>query len=623
MKFKRQRHRALLTIFICGTFLLNSFPVRAQDIVSTSEDLTSGSSVFVFRQSRKAPQARSSYKNKAVSQRSSAQKNESRKNIQAQVAANQKPRQRVGKVENPPKTSRGPKTASREQAAKVLAAAAEDYLDQGNIDKAVEYFKKAVELDPKNDPAKLGLSEAYVRKGDQTLNSDKPETAIYYYEEAVKANPNNPGAYAGLGECYDAAGNNDKAQTAYEKALALDPNLTELYTPLGVLYFQKGEIAKAEDYLAKIRAVRPDDPETEYFYGLILFRQNRNDEAVAALQRSIAKDPTPASHLALGEIYDRLDRDKEAIAEYKEALRLNPRYAEAYYDLGVAYYNREKYLDAAASYQEAVKLKNDYADAHANLAETYRQLASEEKDQARKRDWFNKAIGSYSIATALVKDDPELYSNYGYTLGRVGRWAQAVEALKKAVTPKSDAVDYSNLGWAHYNASVEDTRNKQDAAARQELLDAKIALEKAVSINDKFEAAYLNLGITQTDLGEYEGSIVSLQTALRLHKNWTFALNELGIAYRKLNRFDEAVEQFKKAADTDENFVAAYYNLAESEYRRGHIKDAKKAQDKVRKLNPSLARQLDIVFSGSVTNEIKNKAQQNNPLNKIPKPRIP
>jgi tetratricopeptide (TPR) repeat protein len=624
MQFKRKRYSSLLTILILGTFLLNSFPVRGQDLVSTSEDLTNGSSVFVFRQSRKAPQARSSSKSKTVSQRTSAQRTESRKKIQEQVAANQKSRPHATKVNSPvPPTTKVANTASREQAAKVLAGAAEMFLEQNDLDKSIDYFKKAAELDPKNAAAKPGLSEAYIRKGNKTLDDGHPETAVYYFEEAAKANPNNAGAYAGLGECYDAAGNNDKAQVGYEKALALDPTLTELYTPLGIIYYQKGEIAKSEEYLIKSRAIRPDDPDTELFYGLILSRQNRNDEAIAAFKRSITKTSTPEAHLYLGEAYDRADRDKEAITEYQEAIRLNPRYVEAYYNLGVAYYNREKYLDAVAAYQEAIKYKNDYAEAHANLAETFRQLGSAETNAVKKKEWFGKAIGEYSIAVAFLKDDTELYSSYGYTLGRLGRWTQSIDALKKAITPRSDAIDYSNLGWAYYNGSQEDAKLRQDAASKQKLQEARAALEKAVSLDSKFQAAYLNLGITQNDLGDYAAAVISLQAALKLHKNWTFALNELGIAFRKLNRLGEAVEQFKKATDTDSNFAAGYYNLAESEYRRGHTKEAKKAQDKLRKLNPNLARQLDVIFSGAVLTEVQNQVQQNNPLTKIPKPKLP
>src|SRR5262245_1647813 len=129
MESKQKQSSFLFTSFILVTLLLNSLPVRTQDIVSTSDDVTNGSSVFVFRQS-KAQQTRSSVKSKSTGQRTTAQRTESRKKIQQQVAVNQqaKPRQRSTPVTTPPKN--GVKTATPAQASKVLAASAEIYLDQ-------------------------------------------------------------------------------------------------------------------------------------------------------------------------------------------------------------------------------------------------------------------------------------------------------------------------------------------------------------------------------------------------------------------------------------------------------------------------------------------------------------
>jgi tetratricopeptide (TPR) repeat protein len=585
--------------------------------------------VFVFRQSRKAPQTRSTGKAKNAPKRDVAQRQVTRKKVHEQVAAIQKakPRPRATKVENPPPTTTAkvPKTQSRTDASKVFAGAGETFLDQNDLDKAIEFFKKSVELDPKNAPGKLGLSEAYARKGDDVLDkTGTPETALFFYEEAVKANPNNAAGHSGLAEVFDSMGSSDKALASYEKALALDPALTQLYSPMGILYYQKGDMAKAEPLLAKALAIDPNDGEAQYFNGLILAKQNRNDEAINAFKITLAKNANSAeAHLALGEAYDRTDRDREAMIEYKEALRINPRYPEAYFDLGVANYNREKYTDAAANYQEAIRLKNDYADAHVNLAETYRQLAMDERDANRKKDLFNKAVGSYRLATAFVKNDTEMYSSYGYVLGRLGRWNDAIDTLKMAMTPESDAIDYSNIGWAYYNASQEDSAYQRADQAKLKLQEARTALERSVSLDRNFEAAYLNLGITQNDQGDFTAAVASLQNAVRLKKNWTFALNELGIAYRKLNQLDNAVEQFKRVTEIDNNFTSGFYNLAESEFRRGHTKDAKKAQDRVRKLNPNLARQLDVIFSGAVLTDaqrkVENKVNDANPVNKLPK----
>ena len=56
-----------------------------------------------------------------------------------------------------------------------------------------------------------------------------------------------------------------------------------------------------------------------------------------------------------------------AVAQYQEAVRLKPDYAEAHYNLGNAFKEQGQLAAAVAQYQEAVRLKPDYADAHLNL----------------------------------------------------------------------------------------------------------------------------------------------------------------------------------------------------------------------------------------------------------------
>ena len=58
---------------------------------------------------------------------------------------------------------------------------------------------------------------------------------------------------------------------------------------------------------------------------------------------------------------------EEAIASYRQAVRLKPDYAEAYNNLGNALKDQGKLEEAIASYQQALRLKPDYAEAHNNL----------------------------------------------------------------------------------------------------------------------------------------------------------------------------------------------------------------------------------------------------------------
>ncbi len=78
-----------------------------------------------------------------------------------------------------------------------------------------------------------------------------------------------------------------------------------------------------------------------------------------------------------------------------------------------------------------------------------------------------------------------------------------------------------------------------------------------------------------------------------------FTINELGIAYRKLNDYDNAIKQFERAVALNDQYAIGYYNLGEAQYRRRNIKEAKKAHEKLKNLDKNLAKALEILLTGA------------------------
>ena len=86
-----------------------------------------------------------------------------------------------------------------------------------------------------------------------------------------------------------------------------------------------------------------------------------------ALVSVAAPQEGAVTHLDRGNaLLDQGDLDG-AIAEYREALRLKPDYANVHNNLGVALKGKGGLDGAIAEYREALRLKPDYADAHMNL----------------------------------------------------------------------------------------------------------------------------------------------------------------------------------------------------------------------------------------------------------------
>ena len=589
MNYKKRRQKSYLAFFITATFLLSGFLIWAQDI-PPNDELSLGSSVFIFRGAGRAQKkyssAGASNTARTKTQRIAARQKISRQyNTLAKVTTRRERVKPVSAEVLPDFLRKTPK-----EAAVALTGAGLYYFKRDEVDKSIGYFREANNLDAANQDAKLGLSDALVSKGDESIEGDELNKARFYYDEAIKYNDKNSAAYSGLGEVFDALKDNDKAIANYEKALELDKELTEIYPSLGILYYKKGEIAKADDLLTKAVAVNRDDPETQYFLGLVRYQQTRYQDALAALNQTVKSDSSLAeAYFYLGETYDKLNKESDAIAAYQTATKLDPKYVNAWFALGVMNYNRANYADALAAYQQVTRLQNTNGEAHANLADTF-----------LKMDRLGEAEGEYRLATAFIKDDAELYSKFGYVLGRQSKWSSSIDALNKALALSPDAVDYTNLGWAYYNWAQTDLRANREAEAKTKLLEARNALQKAVGLNDNLAPAYLNLGVTLNDLKEYQAAIPALKRAVEMRPKWVFAVNELGISYRQLNDFDNAVKQFKKAVELDNKFANGYYNLGESEFKRGNVKEARKAQEKLKSLNPNLANTLQVIILGAV-----------------------
>lgn len=613
--------KTVFSILVLFSFFINSFPVKAQDIVE-SDDISGGSSVFVFRQSRKAPVQKLASRNFMA--RSQVQKTTSRKAIREEIARvippKRKPptQERVDVKQNNALT----KVQLSEQVAKIGQA----NLEAKNYDEAVKAFRSALIHNPKNVNAKLGLSEALVAKGDMAADGGNADAALASYQEAKTLDPANAAAAAGIGGVYESQNKTDLALQSYEEAVKLNPNLKEIYAPLGAIYYEKGEIAKADNYLSK---AAPNE-QTQYLIGMIRYKQNRDEEAAAALKKSLEIKPSAEAHYYLGEVYDRMNITNESIAEYNEAIKLDPNYAEAYFDLGAAYYNRGRYEEAATTLEKAVTKNNNSPEANQIRSNGYETLG----DAYRQLKKYKEAEGNYNIAIALIDrinrrtQDPkgvaDLYSKQGFVQGRLLKWGAAINSLESATKSSPDAYDYTNLGWAYYNAAQQDKSFKREADAKNKLAQGKAVLQKAAAMNVNNAGTYMNLGLTQNDLGEYSEAAASFEKCLQLRSNWVLALNELGFAQRYLNKLDDAVSNFRRATELNNRYYPAFYNLAEAEFRRGNKKEAKKAQEAMLKIDPNskylqnLSKRLDVIFTGAI---LTNPAQQleNKVKGKIPK----
>jgi tetratricopeptide (TPR) repeat protein len=590
----------LLVVSIFSTGLLQPLSVGGQDLV-VSEDLIGGSSAFVFR---KRPLARSGAGRVMFS--ANVRASSLRMNSQVIAAAAIKRREAA--------------VAARKQAAvaaanrkitlsNTLTAKAEVFLDKGQTDLSITTYRDAIAQNPKNGRAAEGLSNALTGKGIDVAGSNNSEAAVQFFQEAVKLDTRNDVALAKLGAIYDTKGDTPRAIEYYEKAVALNPAYGSIQASLAQAYADKGEIAKSQASLAKAQAAGVDTVDVRFLNTVLLFKQNQMGEALAAVDKTLQLDGTYApAHYYRGLILAESNDGQGATAAFRKAVAADPNYAPARFELAVASYNAGDYRAAASENEQVVRIEPTNYDAHANLASSYRQL-----------ERYSDANAEYKLAAEGIKT-ADIYSEWGYTLGKTNEWDESVARLATAKEISPTAIDNSNLGWGYYNAGVAKAEAKKDEDSKKNYARAREVLQVAVQLDPKLDAAYLNLGSTHNRLGEFQQAVQILKTLLGFRQNWLVATNQIGVGYRGLGDLANAISAFKSVVDGNNKNVTALYNLGEAYNAIGNKKEAKKINDQLKKLDPVMGAKLESVVSGkAVIDAAKQKVIQ-----KIPRlPRFP
>jgi serine/threonine protein kinase/tetratricopeptide (TPR) repeat protein len=213
-------------------------------------------------------------------------------------------------------------------------------------------------------------SKAYQR----LLQNDAKE-ADTLYREALAIDPDFPRAHTGLGTILRGDGKFAEAIAAYEKAIGLyklDPNP---YVGYGYALDALKRSAEAENQFRQ--AIKLDINNAEAYNGL----------AISFISRAVDRDLSPTKDVALNYL-------KNAVDEADKAIRLDARYADAYFQKGYALYLSDSWTEAQEPLAKAVELRKDSATYY--TVQAYNFFRLNKKEDAKK------------AAEAALSNDPTL-----------------------------------------------------------------------------------------------------------------------------------------------------------------------------------------------------------------------
>lgn len=229
------------------------------------------------------------------------------------------------------------------------------YLRSDNKLSAVNAFKRAIEIEPKNAFYRNSLAYALVQLQDY-------DGAIDEYMRAIRLNPDNEWTSIvaqALGAIYHQVKENpDAAIIAYQTSILLDKNNSDALVAMGEAYQDKNDIDNAISCFCGAINLNSNSSRIYSNLGLLLWEKGCVDEAIVAYQKAISINPKyEIAFNNLGVAYlDGKCNPAEALKMFNLAIKLNPNYALAYYNAGRAYRITENKTEAAKYFQMSIDI---------------------------------------------------------------------------------------------------------------------------------------------------------------------------------------------------------------------------------------------------------------------------
>ena len=267
------------------------------------------------------------------------------------------------------------------------------------------------------------------------------------------------------------------------------------------------------------------------------FRQEEYAAAVQYYDRAINLNPGFAeAYNNRGIAKAKLGQYEAAITDYDKAINLNPRFAEAYLNRGSTKGNLEQHEAAVTDFDMGINLNQEDAIAYHNRGVTKAKLGQ-----------YEAAITDYDIAINLNQEDATAYYNRGSAKDKLGQYGVAITDYDKAINLNPRFAEaYNNRG------SVKDKLGQYEVAITD--------YDKTISLNPEYAVAYYNRGITKVKLEQYEAAITDYDKAIDLNPGFAKAYLNRGVVKYKLEQYEAAVANFDMGINLDPEDAIAYYN---------------------------------------------------------------
>lgn len=249
-------------------------------------------------------------------------------------------------------------------------------------------------------------------------------------------------------------GDRKGAERAYRRGLEVAPDNVELLNALGWVLFQDGRTQEAVAEYKRALAADPKHAKAHNNLALALVELGQLDDAATHFSASLAIEPKAEIYSDLGFVLARQGHAKEADAQYKKALALDPNCPSAHLNLAVAAVQSGDLTAAELHYRQALPGRP--------TAETHNGLGFVLARQGRA----DEAIAEYKKAISVDSKFTPAFNNLGEALARQGKLEDAADYYRRSLAQRPSPATYNALGRILHQLGREDEAELQFSKAK-------------------------------------------------------------------------------------------------------------------------------------------------------------
>ena len=507
---------------------------------------------------------------------------------------------------------------------------AKAYKELNQFDKAINLYKKGIEINPS--------PTAFFLFGTCLYSMGNKEEAIEYYNKSIKLNPNYAEAFFNKGICLSNLKYKEEAIQNYDKAISINPNFTDAYFQRGYCLYNIKKYQLSMQDMNKVLELNPNYYQAYYEKGFCFLKMKRIEEAIIEITKAIEQNPNfENAYFQRGYCYELLKNYKSAIDDYYKVIKLNNLSYKVFYRLGICLININKIDEALEMFNKAIDLNRANYEAYYFKGMCQRKLKLYEDAIITFNYFLNciklnericKKVGNFQIMNAYLNKAKCLFelNRFKEAIGMFNEYIKnnnnnsesfykraicfyETKQYKESINDLSYIINNFKNNFCDITIESSEILTNLNEDSDDDISDSVYYCEtekKTGESNENFEKVYLLRGEAFFQLNDIRKALSDFNDyfnivekkydlnkktdedlkTISIKDDLTRAFFKRGYCYLDINNYSLAFNDFENTVKLNESYITSYFNMAICLSKLNKQKDAIKYYSKFLKKYP-------------------------------------